>query len=163
MKSRSKLIKLLLVFLALSIWSVIFFQFIPVENSIAKINIEFPNQDLSLSSTTPTELLLNYPDPFSIIVRAKPKKAKRIVVKKIVRNPIEAKTIPDAIIWPDIQFKGMIVNRTKNISLAVVIFNQEEHIFTEGERAGNVLVEQITYDSLVCSANGFYKTYMKEI
>jgi len=112
-----------------------------------------------MSQIIPEDLKLEYRDPFFNDMSEKKKIIKNIYKKQILPSRDVLKS--EVIKWPKLQYNGMIVNKSKNLTLALLTIGKEQRIYAQGQMIGDFKIEIITSDSLVFFSRDRRMTYYK--
>ncbi|MFI5203875.1 MAG: hypothetical protein ACHQF2_05210 [Flavobacteriales bacterium] len=142
MKNSKKLITSLLLIAVIGIWGYVGYSFFSGSGSDEITDTTEPaivSNEVSADKFANQELNLNYTDPF-----LKQKEVKRIITQQKKSVPAIDKTVKKeetAYAWPEIKYKGLIVNQSNNEKkLAILVVNGKESIIREGETIADVRV-----------------------
>lgn len=145
------------------VWGFAIFQLLvnfsgnePAEKKDHKIVL---SQSLLLKEDT-FQLVLKYRDPFRIkSVRTPSASIRRVPVKPVVPSKPPEEKKPEIIDWSFVRFIGLISNRDKNKSVALVSLHGKEKMVSEGDSIGEVHFLKYFPDSILIS-KGINKTYI---
>lgn len=161
---------LVLVLAALAIWAIVFAKYFGFSPNAEK---EDPVSPLFYAEEVQSQkeyvLLLNYDDPFLKTSKNRRKKQAsttnatfkktRAQEQAIKPEIIKEEEIP--IVWPEIHYKGMGKNKSRDERLAWIEYNGEMKIFELNTVVNGYKVEAIYHDSLIISYEGEMKKYLK--
>lgn len=141
MNKSKKLITAILLLAVIGIWGYVgysFFSGTSGEETIAETNLDMGLNEISGDKFAKKELKLNYTDPFLKKKEIKPVQGS--YKKSVIAQKIEKKEVP-TYSWPDIIYKGLILNQSNNAKkLGIVLVNGKESIIREGEVISDVVV-----------------------
>lgn len=161
---KKKTITYSLLVLVLGIWGLIFFyifSFIsdePQENQYAP---SYSMRSIDTSAVQDTiQLVLQYPDPFF-----KTLPTKRVALplkpaeKKSVSVPATPPPVKTRILWPQIEYDGLIMS--KGTVVAMIKINSNSFIIPQGGEERDISVLTITQDSIIVTYKDEKKTVYK--
>lgn len=107
------------------------------------------------------ELLLDYRDPFNVKKASYKRSSPVKPVNRLIKpKPVPEKVIDTPIDWSYIQFIGLISNRDKNKSIALVSLNGRDRMIAEGDTVDGVRFLKHYQDSIQV-AQAANKTFIK--
>ncbi|MBQ52971.1 MULTISPECIES: hypothetical protein [Leeuwenhoekiella] len=155
--NKNKLKTYLLSVVVVAIWGVIGFQIYSALNpseetlEVPKLNSSF-NPKNAVSRDT-FSIKNNYPDPFLGKLPAKQ------VPKTVQRRALPEKV--DSIIFPDIQYKGMVKGSGIDQAVFAIAINGVETILSEGQKFQDVELVQGKAEEVLIQYKGQRKTILK--
>lgn len=159
MKNRKLLY--LLVPLALFLWSMIIYRIFNQVNQKDETlrfseNINY-NPEKPLTDTF--ELIANYSDPFlerSFITSADYSNSSNVRIDDI------PKEFSSNVSWPEIRYRGMILNKNANKYLFMVEIDKINHLVKSGDQVGSIKIVKVSKDSITVKFKNYTKTVLKE-
>jgi hypothetical protein len=117
---------------------------------MAKTIVKEPYDDYAIPKDT-THLLLNYRDPFGLMIPKDSVKIRATTTRHIV-------PVVTPINWGFIKYSGYIKNPGSKKLIALLSINGKEEMMTEGETVDNVKLIKNMRDSVKISFNGHLKS-----
>jgi len=168
---KNKKIMFLLVPAVVIVWGLIIYRIAEAvsekETQTAANSVEQPVDRRTASLPDSVKLLVNYRDPFltgSVVSR--PVERPMGTGGAVPTTPASfAPSVPappaKIVVWPAVQYLGMIQNSTSKTKIAIVRINGKSHLLAEAAVAGQLTVQKITPDSVSVSFQGERKHIRK--
>lgn len=157
MKQGKNIGRVILIFVATSIWGAIAFRLLPSSSSAETLNTMVETQSktkAAIETLAKDSLKLNYTDPFTKKVLAK--KTKSASPKPKLKPKVTEKEP-----LPEIVYHGMIRNKSRKTTQAWVSVNGEEKVIQTGEKIGGLEFISVTPNQLTIRFNHDTKTIDK--